>query len=98
MRASLIVTLAFSNLVQALDLTTITHFLSQSADTEFPTLKAMGQDIYDNPELGRAELHAHDLAVTHFSSLRGCSFQWFVMAAVLLFLMLLIGYRYMKQK
>lgn len=28
----------------------------------------------------------------------GYSFQWFVMAAVLLFLMLLIGYRYMKQK
>ncbi len=28
----------------------------------------------------------------------GYSFQWFVMAAVLLFLMLLVGYRYMKQK
>ncbi|RBR23785.1 uncharacterized protein FIESC28_03401 [Fusarium coffeatum] len=71
MRPSIIVTLALSNLVQALDLTSLTQFLIQRADAEFPTLKGMGQDIYDNPELGRAEFHAHDLAVNHFSSLHG---------------------------
>jgi hypothetical protein len=71
MKPSTIVPFALSNLVQALDLTTLAHFLNQRADAEFPTLKKMGQDIYNNPELGRAEFHAHDLAVNHFSSLQG---------------------------
>jgi hypothetical protein len=69
MRPSLIVILALSTMAQGLDLTTLTQFLSQRADAEFPTLKKMGQNIYHTPELGRAEFHAHDLAVNHFSSL-----------------------------
>ncbi|KAJ4139687.1 hypothetical protein NW768_001028 [Fusarium equiseti] len=71
MKPSFIAIFALSNLVQALDLTTLTHFLSQRANAEFPTLKKMGQDIYHNSELGRAEFHAHDLAVNHLSSLHG---------------------------
>lgn len=71
MRPSTIVPLALSNLVQVLDPTSLTQFLIQRADADFPTMKEMGQNIYDNPELGRAEFHAHDLAVNHFSSLHG---------------------------
>ncbi|RGP81331.1 hypothetical protein FLONG3_475 [Fusarium longipes] len=71
MRPSLVVILALSAIAQSLDPTTLTQFLSQRADAEFPVLKKMGQEIYNNPELGRAEFHAHDLAVTHFSSLHG---------------------------
>ncbi|CAG7558816.1 unnamed protein product [Fusarium equiseti] len=63
MKPSLIVTLALSNLVQALDPTTLTHFLIQRADAEFPMLKRMGQDIYHNPELGNGAFDGFELAL-----------------------------------
>ncbi|KAJ3549815.1 hypothetical protein NM208_g316 [Fusarium decemcellulare] len=50
------------------------QYLQKASQEVFPTLKAIADEIYHDPELGRDEHHAHDLIVGHFSAQR----QWAV--------------------
>jgi hypothetical protein len=46
-------------------------FLQQTSDAVFPELKAIAVDIFNHPELGLQEYHAHDLIVGHFNGQDG---------------------------
>jgi hypothetical protein len=53
------------------DLSTLPAFLKSSSSTNWPTLLAIGQQIWNDPELGLNETHAHDRIVSYFSSVAG---------------------------
>ncbi|KAM0263694.1 hypothetical protein ACHAQJ_001007 [Trichoderma viride] len=53
------------------DLSDLPAFLKSSSSTNWPTLMAIGQQIWNDPEVGLNETHAHDRIVNYFSSVAG---------------------------
>ena len=69
MRSTLL--LATAAVAGAVDLSTLPGFLINASTSAWQPLKDIAVDIYNNPELGLNEHHAHDLIVNHFSSVNG---------------------------
>ncbi|QYT03590.1 hypothetical protein H0G86_010538 [Trichoderma simmonsii] len=53
------------------DLSGLPAFLKSSSSTNWPTLLNIGQQIWNDPEVGLDETHAHDRIVSYFSSVAG---------------------------
>lgn len=53
------------------DLSDLPAFLKSSSSANWPTLMAIGQQIWNDPEVGLNETHAHDRIVNYLSSLSG---------------------------
>ena len=52
----------------AVDLSTIPEALKSISASTFPALRAVTEEIYDNPEISTQEFHAHDTIVNHFTT------------------------------
>ncbi|RFU75350.1 hypothetical protein TARUN_6896 [Trichoderma arundinaceum] len=55
----------------SVDISDLPSFLKSSSSTNWPTLLAIGQQIWNDPEVGLNETHAHDRIVKYFSSVAG---------------------------
>ncbi|KAK4064741.1 uncharacterized protein Triagg1_8928 [Trichoderma aggressivum f. europaeum] len=55
----------------SVDLSGLPAFLKSSSSTNWPTLLNIGQQIWNDPEVGLDETHAHDRIVSYFSSVAG---------------------------
>ncbi|KAL7954182.1 hypothetical protein V8C34DRAFT_30942 [Trichoderma compactum] len=53
------------------DLSGLPAFLKSSSSTNWPALLNIGQQIWNDPEVGLNETHAHDRMVSYFSSIAG---------------------------
>ncbi|KAL7920613.1 hypothetical protein ACQKWADRAFT_328628 [Trichoderma austrokoningii] len=53
------------------DLSDLPTFLKSTSSTNWPTLRSIGQQIWNDPEVGLNETHAHDRIVDYLSSLSG---------------------------
>ncbi|PTB63631.1 hypothetical protein BBK36DRAFT_1171107 [Trichoderma citrinoviride] len=53
------------------DLSDLPAFIKSSSSTNWPTLLNIGQQIWNDPEVGLNETHAHDRIVNYFSSVGG---------------------------
>jgi hypothetical protein len=71
MRITLPLVVASAAVACAVDLASLPSFLRDVAAKTFPSLKNIAVDIYNHPELGLAEHHAHDLIVKHFANVDG---------------------------
>ncbi|KAL2018280.1 hypothetical protein VTK56DRAFT_984 [Thermocarpiscus australiensis] len=59
--------LALGSHVLATNSSNVTSLLQEISADVFPDLKAIAVDIWNHPELGRSEHHAHDLIVSYFT-------------------------------
>ncbi|KAK5991918.1 Xaa-Arg dipeptidase [Cladobotryum mycophilum] len=57
--------------VRAIDTTQLSSFLKQASSATFPGLKDIAVEIWNAPEVGLDEHHAHDLITSHFSAIPG---------------------------
>ncbi|KAH8811032.1 hypothetical protein F5884DRAFT_897532 [Xylogone sp. PMI_703] len=52
----------------AADISTLPSLLKNISADVFPSLRAIAVDIWENPEIGLSEFHAHDLIVDYFTT------------------------------
>lgn len=68
---SLFPILAAAGLADAVNLARLPAYLTKTSAQVFPRLKDIAVEVYHDPELGRDEQHAHDLAVEYFDDAHG---------------------------
>ncbi len=57
---------SFLALGQAADISNLSALLQQLSAAQYPQLQPIAADVWNHPEVGLSEHHAHDLVVDHF--------------------------------